>query len=112
MQIAKALLGETKGWVNHPATRMWQNYESALLAYWACIVKEWVARGYQDNTMKTWHELQAKHGIDKIPKATPSWLGDNAFHESHKSNLLRKDFDYYSKFFQDVPDNLPYVWPI
>lgn len=112
MQIAKALLGETKGWVNHPATRMWRSYESALFGYWACIVKEWVARGYQDNTMKTWHELQEKYGIDKIPKATPSWFSNEEFHKSHQSNLLRKDNKYYKQFFPDVPDNLPYIWPV
>jgi len=26
-QILKALLGESKGWRNHPATRMWEGYE-------------------------------------------------------------------------------------
>ena len=33
LQILKALSGETKGWVNHPATAMWRGYEDALVFY-------------------------------------------------------------------------------
>jgi hypothetical protein len=40
----------------------------------------------------------------------PHWLGDPEFHASHRSNLLRKDFDYYSKHgWTDNPED-PYVW--
>jgi hypothetical protein len=38
-------------------------------------------------------------------------LGDEAFHASHRSNLLRKDRDYYGAFGWTEPDDLPYVWP-
>lgn len=41
----------------------------------------------------------------------PPWLGDEAFHRSHRSALLRKDPDHYRPLFSDVPDDLPYVWP-
>ena len=111
MQIAKALLGETKGWANHPATKMWKGYESALFAYWANCVKEWLSRGYKDTTMNTWHELQTKYGIDKIPKLIPPWLGDIEFHLSHQSNLVRKFPEHYKTYFPYVPDDLPYIWP-
>ena len=40
----------------------------------------------------------------------PHWLGDDEFHASHRSNLLRKDFEYYTKHgWVDNPDD-PYVW--
>jgi hypothetical protein len=40
----------------------------------------------------------------------PHWLGDEEFHASHRSNLLRKDFEYYSKHgWTDNPED-PYVW--
>ena len=32
-QILSALAGETKGWVNHPATKMWIGHESYLMLY-------------------------------------------------------------------------------
>jgi hypothetical protein len=41
----------------------------------------------------------------------PPWLGDEAFHESHRSALVRKDPEVYADLFPGVPDDLPYVWP-
>ena len=43
--------------------------------------------------------------------ALPRWLGDEDFHRSHRSALLRKDPAHYRESFGDVPDDLPYVWP-
>lgn len=40
----------------------------------------------------------------------PWWLGDPGFHAGHRSNLLRKDPDHYSRFGWLEPDDLPYVW--
>ena len=45
----------------------------------------------------------------------PSWLGDEALHRSHRSNLVAKDPDFYRPRFAELfgpePDDLPYVWP-
>ncbi|MGX1122677.1 hypothetical protein RKD37_008040 [Streptomyces ambofaciens] len=41
----------------------------------------------------------------------PPWLGDEAFHRSHRSALVRKDPAVYAGLFPGVPDDLPYVWP-
>jgi hypothetical protein len=45
----------------------------------------------------------------------PSWVGDEALHLSHRSNLLAKDPDFYRPRFAErfgpEPDDLPYVWP-
>ena len=40
------------------------------------------------------------------------WLGDPAVHRSHQSALVRKNPDHYRPLFPDVPDDLPYVWPL
>jgi hypothetical protein len=42
----------------------------------------------------------------------PPWLGDEAFHLSHRSALVRKDPDHYRPLYPDAPDDLPYVWPV
>ena len=42
----------------------------------------------------------------------PPWLGDQEFHRSHRSSLLRKDPASYGPHFEDVPDDLEYVWPV
>ena len=44
--------------------------------------------------------------------ALPPWLGDPALHRSHQSSLVRKDPAFYKEKFPDVPDDLPYVWPV
>lgn len=102
LQLLNALRGKSKGWVNHPACKMWRGYELALEAYKNACIREWVYRGYK-NAM----ELSPTSGYD-----FPPWLGDEAFHLSHQSNLLRKDFGHYSKYFVNVPSDLPYIWPV
>ena len=40
----------------------------------------------------------------------PHWLGKEEFHSSHRANLLRKDYEYYSKFGWKEDLGNPYVW--
>lgn len=102
-QLLKALAGETKGWVNHPAAKMWRGYEPALMAYKDACIKEWIARGYKNTMLLS--------NVEE-PYDMPSWMGDPLFHISHQSNLLRKDAIHYGPHFPGVPHNLPYVWPL
>lgn len=106
LQLLKALRGETKGWVNHPAAKMWRGYENALAIYGVVICEEWVRRGYKD----TCREKIMAYRDTSTAVVVPRWLGDEDFHASHRSNLLRKDPDYYGKFGWTEPDDLPYVW--
>lgn len=103
MQILKALRGETRGWVNHPATRMWRGYEACLGHYLRHCIVEWTARGFK-NTIPM-------PGI-VVGAPQPPWLGDPEFHASHRSNLLRKDPTHYGRFRWTEPPDLPYIWPV
>ena len=112
-QILKIRLGEAKPnkngnipWGNHPAVKMWQGYEIALKLYYNCIVMEWINRGY-NNTMVMY---QVAHELDKL--VMPPFYGNKEFHDSHKSNLLRKYPEHYSQFGWEVPDDLEYVWSV
>lgn len=89
-------------WSNHPATKMWKGYTGALKIYHDTIIEEWIKRGYENN-MTLFHEGK--------PIRYPAWLGDERFHDSHRSNLLRKDPEYYGQFGWKVPDDLDYFWP-
>ena len=89
----------TKGWRNHPVTRMWTGYEEALKLYQNFTILEWIDRGYNNN-MKF-------ETIDHKNILLPPWFGSDEFHKSHRSNLLRKDYEYYSQFF-DEPSDLEY----
>ena len=106
-QILMILLGETltKAWKNHPAVLMWRGYEEALAYYGVCICEEWIHRGYNDSL------LQYFLNRSKANFLYPKWIGRRAFHYAHKSNLLRKDAQYYSKYDWNIQNNLPYVWP-
>jgi len=102
-QILKALRGQTKGWRNHPATKMWDGYIDALIAYRNTMITEWIRRGYR-NTMPI---LPINNHY-----RVPPWLGDKSFHASHRSNLLRKMPEYYNQFGWTESNDLPYVWPL
>ena len=102
-QIIDILEGKAKSnaWKNHPAVRMWKGYVSALKLYYNRCIWEWVKRGYKNN-------MPILDIIGRIE--FPYWLGDEKFHRSHRSNLLRKDKEYYSKYFKER-DDLEYIWP-
>jgi hypothetical protein len=109
LQILRANLGLTQGWRNHPAAVMWRGSELQLIWYTRAICSEWVRRGYVDNVLNQIYDLHAEHS-DYLNQAItiPWWIGDHEFHESHQSNLKRKNPEHY-RF--DVEDDLPYKWP-
>ena len=94
----------TKGWIHHPAVTMWYGHSDALAHYTNTMIHEWKQRGY-NNTMKylPWSYPMYMH---------PPWLGRPEIHAAYRSNLLRKDPDYYGQFGWTEPDNLPYVWSV
>ena len=64
------------------------------------MITEWMRRGYNNNM-----EI---YDVNNMVK--PHWLGKEEFHSSHRANLLRKDYEYYSQFgWKENPQD-PYVW--
>lgn len=102
-------------WVNHPAVQMWKGHLFLLLSYGMAICFEWRRRGFKDSLMPQfdhWEELHIPFGYSaNNPVETPKWFGDERFHASHRSNLLRKDPVHYGQFGWTEPNNLPYFWP-
>ena len=96
-----------RGWLNHPCTEMWHNYESYLAYYGYVMCREWINRGYNDSLKSFFRENIGASRLKDIEE--PYWLRDESLHISHQSNLLNKDRGYYSCFF-DVKDDLEYVW--
>lgn len=104
LQIVRACLYEYKAWTNHPITRMWRDHEGSLATYGLIICEEWRRRGFKDTV---------RFDLDSYlnyPTTSPSWLGDERVHRSHRSNLIRKDPLFYTNW--DEPNDLPYFWPI
>lgn len=106
-QILLSLTGESRGWRNHPAVRMWAGYEPALALYGVSVCREWKSRGYRDSLLPMFEEFVATKFDGRLPR----WLGDEAFHASHRSNLLRKNPSWYTRFGWIEPETLAYVWP-
>jgi len=73
----------------------------ALKLYHDIAIRVWKERGFK-NTMKEYNEEVSEF---------PGWLGDEAFHASHRSNLLRKDPEFYGRYGWNEPPDLPYIWP-
>ena len=104
-QIFMALTLPNNSWANHPATKMWREYKPALIDYAIIICQEWIDRGYKDSLLSFFWERRG--GVYKHPH----WLTDE-FCRSHQSNLVRKFPEHYRQYFPDVPDDLPYIWPV
>lgn len=108
------LLGGGGSWQNHPAVKMWEGYERALLAYQQAICNEWSSvRGFADTCWDKTRLMFLDVVVDPMatPLIAPPWIGDVDFHISHQSNLLRKDPEHYRKFFPGIRDDHPYIWP-
>ena len=110
MQLVNAISGvpgkdgkPRKGWVNHPAAVMWRGYLDALKWYHNLAIDEWVRRGYNNNM-----KMMAYNAVEM---EFPWWVGDEEFHASHRSNLLRKDPEFYGRYGWKEPSDLEYVWP-
>ena len=105
MQILNALTpGSTSRWRNHPATKMWKGHEPALENYKNLAILTWKFRGFK-NTMPLTFDFCRSDNLKK-----PLWLTEE-FCSAHRSNLLRKKPEFYSKYGWTEPNNLPYIWP-
>src|SRR5919112_56460 len=120
IQIVRALTVPGYAWSSHPAVLMWKGYEEALGRYGLTSCAVWTERGFGDSCAATITADLREAGVtsirtqDELAAAgtLPPWLGDEGFHLSHRSALLRKDPEHYGGLFPDTPDDLPYVWPV
>jgi hypothetical protein len=116
LQVLRAVCVPGYGWRHHPVVEMWQGYLEALVCYGLAICTGWSGRGRSDSVAPTMlaefrHPVRAQIDLARADEL-PHWLGQEEFHRSHQSSLLRKDPAHYRPIFGDnVPDDLPYVWP-
>jgi hypothetical protein len=105
LQILNALHGLSKGWVNHPATKMWKGYTQALVLYGVAICEHWIELGYNDTCMSKITSFKTDS-----PVLMPLWLGGK-IHTTHRSALLFKNYEFYSKFNWKEEPIYDYYWP-
>lgn len=120
IQVLRSLTVAGYGWRHHPAAAMWAGYEEALVRCGLDVCGVWCESGKADSCAATLvADLAHATGMPAVRTEKdlaaagelPPWLGDPAFHASHQAALVRKDPEHYRRFFPEVPDDLPYVWP-
>ena len=120
IQVVRALTRPGNGWVNHPAVLMWRGFEEALGWYGFSCCQAWVELGFSDTCALTIATDLRAAGVDTVrtqpelaaADALPPWLGNEAVHRSHQSALVRMGQEHHRPLFPDIPDDLPYVWPV
>lgn len=110
-QILRTLTGQSsQGWVNHPATKMWRGYEPELTLYAIAICEEWIRRGYKDTMLERFDDFLYNYsGPDN---GRPWWVSNKRLNISHRSNLIRKLPTHYGPQWPNIPDDMPYYWPV
>jgi hypothetical protein len=112
LQLLRANTVPDYGWRHHPAAKMWAGHLPALVAYGLAMTDAWIALGRADTVRSQLREFAPDvDGVAQEALDLPRWIGDEAFHLAHRSNLVRKDPGFYRPRFGDVPDDLPYIWP-
>ena len=114
-----------KGWVNHPAVKMWRGHEVALYDYVQAMVTEWIDRGYKSTigakATATIAAAESKGLLSSAAQLPPEWIQDSARFEqiasSHRLALLWKDYEWYSQFKWpedegNRPETYDYIWPV
>jgi hypothetical protein len=116
LQVLRALELPDYGWASHPVVGMWRGRTAGLVVYGLATVRAWKERGFADSTETLIAEFAPDAAAMTQAQAAdagllPSWVGDEALHRSHRSNLLAKDPEFYRPLFGGEPEDLPYVWP-
>lgn len=104
--ILRALLGESKSWMNHPVVKMWRGHEAMLCCYAMCCCSEYRRRGFADTLYDYFHQMLYWILKSNPSSATwPSWMGGK-LHSNHRAKLLAKLPDHYQQFeWMEKPSN-------
>lgn len=112
-----------KGWVNHPAVKMWRGYEAALFDYIIAMTEEWVARGFKTTIGIKAHATYTQAlalgriGEYKLPEWATNVEQYEAITATHRQALLVKEYVWYKQFNwpEDTglePSQYNYIWPV
>lgn len=107
LQILNCIIKGGKGWSNHPAVKMWRQNPHGLAAYGLVVCRTWIELGCADTCTEKISSL-----IEPDESDLPTWWGDERVHSSHRSNLVRKDPNFYSAHGWTDDPEAPYFWPV
>jgi Pyrimidine dimer DNA glycosylase len=118
-QIMAALSGDSKGWVNHPATKMWYGKEDTLFDYAMQNANELEKLGYKFKLNLSWI-MEFYNDIVETRSTNDKWDDrelDRVIY-THRGRLYEKDPIYYAQWvnFSDFKkyvccERCDYYWP-
>jgi hypothetical protein len=110
-----------------PTADMWRGYEISLFHLQMAISGEWRLRGLDEDedtlsrsgAIMVEGELAryvTRHEDGRLivaisAKEDPPWFGDSAIHRSHRAALVRHNPGYYRRYFPNVNEDAPLVFP-
>lgn len=118
-QILKVLAGLSKGWVHHPAVKMWRGSEGWLYIYTMAHIDEIERRGYKNTTRDLIAKLMDKYFPGWEDHKPPAWLYDDRVKITHRGRLWEKNPNSYLQYEKDSKSfrkmvccqNCNYFWP-
>ena len=111
-QILSALAGESKGWVNHPATLMWKGHEPKLVSYLNEIAAEMGIRRYKwENNWEMIHKTFYNNFYRRTMFYPDWWYDDRRDRviHTHRANLFIKAPELYPQYEEYSKDYRQYV---
>lgn len=90
---------------------MWDQYDEALTVYYNLSLEVWGHRKRKDGKFCQNVKLKPRCYPDSRDIIMPAWFGLEQFHSSHRSRLLAKDLEFYSKYGWTDDPNVDYIWP-
>lgn len=99
-------------WWNDRCLQMWIGRHLLLRQYLTMACDLWTSLGYKDTIRDRIGELEFCE-MEALPITSDGLVrltGEDEFHNSHKSNLLRKDPVFYGRRNWQVEPNMRYRW--
>jgi len=109
-------------WRNHPAVKMWRNYEFGLYNYVQAMIVEANSRGIKtDKNAENILNLRYRFGLE-WSMGNPDWMSDKRLMKrvttTHKANLFKKEPESYPQFLKALTnknnkpccDKCQYFW--
>jgi hypothetical protein len=91
-------------WRFHPVVKMWEGSEYSLCMYGMIMCEEWIDRRYKDTTLQFFQDTHAKL-IDQ-----PYQYLSEEIRSSHRSALLKKDYEHYKQMGWKEKPIIDYKW--
>ncbi len=97
-------------WKNHPASKIWINHKKALSEYCLYGLEELSRRG---KDYPKWIDFYVEIAEKEEDTGLPPIIGNERFHQGHRSQLLLKNYEWYSQYgWKEKPGEYEYTWSI